>query len=512
MNGMYGPGGMLAAALLFLAASSRAQPLTLDTSFANNGRGTYLPSLPGFIDEVHAHAIGAQANGRIVVGGMVQRTYVLMGLTPNGDLDTAFGDSGIVKVLDEAACLDLIILDDDRILSCGVEDLGGGGRAIVSLHMPDGADDTVFSDSGYVLVPTTNGYDQAAGIGLQSDGMIIGTGAFDLDGDGFTEMAAFRMDQQGQMDPAFGSGGVVGLTLNAGWCWGQGIAQMPDGRVVFGGHSSYFLDPIVMICRVMPDGSVDTGFGGGDGIGMTSGGFFHDVGLGLVLQPDGKAVLGGYHWVPEQLSAYRFDLAGELDASFSGDGIAVGGPAVNSLYVVTGGIVGLPDGSFVVVGEDEGPFRLVRFATDGSVLATTATFFNDDAAAEDVCLQPDGKLLVCGHTHSIPENDSLAVARYTWNFSVAADTEREPVESIHVFPNPVKDVLWVFVPHRNAMERTQFTLSDLTGKPIAVPEPPGYEAPDGRHWSIDLTGLTTGAYCLQMHSGPFVASRLVLKE
>jgi uncharacterized delta-60 repeat protein len=70
----------------------------------------------------------------------------------------------------------------------------------------------------------------------------------------------------------------------------------------------------------LPDGSLDATFGG-DGVVITSFESNNAVGQAVVVQPDGKIVVGGYVIADTLAFALRRYLPdGNLDTSFSGDG------------------------------------------------------------------------------------------------------------------------------------------------------------------------------------------------
>ncbi|MFZ1332669.1 MAG: hypothetical protein WAR83_10780, partial [Flavobacteriales bacterium] len=486
------------------------QTITLDPTFGQGGKAEFDMALD-FFDET-ATCIGVQSNGKIIFGGEIEPFYTLMRLLPNGDLDITFGDSGVVRVLSDAICHDLVILDDDRILSCGT---GEGGvnfpmmsRAVVAMNLADGSPDTSFNGSGYLLVPSTFNVDAASGIALQSDGKILVTGYFGVDGDVYVEMVAIRLDQQGQLDPSFGGDGIVTKTLNAGGCWGEAIVQMPDGRIVFGGTTNYFLDKRVMICRVMPDGSNDPSFGNIDGIAMTSGPFEYYA-FDMELQPDGKPVLGGYDaWGP--LAAFRFNVSGSLDVTFGGDGVATGTFAI--IDYGPAGLVALEDGSFIVAGQGEGPFQVNQFSSDGTLMATASTGFGEPAAAWNACIQSDGKLLVCGNWHSILNGEQLAIARYDLDSPTALDEGHQITPKFSIYPNPVFELLWVRSSTILAKSRMLFSLTDLSGRVIKELIPMEGNDTLGQTLSFSMKDICPGLYSLNIFDGSVLSCHLLVKQ
>lgn len=495
-------------AIMILSARLNAQLLDPDSTFGLNGTTTLdLQSWQVLTGEELATSVDVQSTGRIILGGYIGKHYALIGLLPTGQLDTQFGDSGIVRLLDDARCQDVIVLDDDRILSCGY---GNGGtnfpaqyRAIVARHLSDGSPDSSFNDSGFVLLPSVHNHDGLYGLSLQADGRILATGWRDYDGDGYVEMLAARLLPNGTLDASFGANGMVGATLSAGECVGHGIVQVPDGSIVFGGSSSYFLDRIAMICRVLGDGTFDPTFGTG-GIAVTAAGFYEHYGFELAVQPDGRSVLGGYRLSPPIVAAFRFDQSGLLDPTFSVDGIATGGAFANWLDYASGSMVALDNGGFIAVGESEGPFRLVHFTSNGAVEATATTFFPEPAAAWGACLQPDGKLLVCGRTHNIFSGDELAIARYGAGSPLSSAETTSSLHSISLYPNPVTERMVVQCAWSGTL---RLMVHDVMGRVIQE-----QISKNGSNSVFDLSTLAPGMYCLTALNGELQQTRNFVKE
>ena len=92
----------------------------------------------------------------------------------------------------------------------------------------------------------------------------------------------------GELDPTFGiSGRVVlpaGPTTN-GYAYANALLVQPDARIVMAGYN--YPDGS-SVYRLMPNGDLDVTFGAGGRRDPGINGVF-----GLVLQPDGKFVVGG---------------------------------------------------------------------------------------------------------------------------------------------------------------------------------------------------------------------------
>ena len=133
----------------------------------------------------------------------------------------------------------------------------------------------------------------------------------------------------------------------------------------------------------------------------------------MAIQADDKIVAVGEVSVgQEDFALARFNPNGSLDASFSGDGLqttdflfGVGAAATD--VAVQG------DGKIVAVGGAGGDFALARYNTDGSLDTSFSgdgrkrTSFGGSDSANGVALQGDGRIVAVG-----AGNSEFALARY----------------------------------------------------------------------------------------------------
>ena len=229
----------------------------------------------------------------------------------------------------------------------------------------------------------------------------------------------------GDLDTTFGDGGRV-ITDFGGTQSAIDSALQPDGKIVAVGTFSGQFD----VARYNPDGSLDSSFSG-DGLVRT--GFGADEGAqGVAIQPDGKIVVAGFTTAgpgPQNLALVRYNADGSPDNGFDGNG---------SLFTDLGaseratGVAIQPDGGIVVaVAPAAGAppphdFIVVRYLSTGMPdggfgaggVATTDMGGSD--RANDVALQPDGRIILAGSSDAANISD-FAIARYLPNGSPDAD-------------------------------------------------------------------------------------------
>ncbi|WP_284186858.1 cadherin domain-containing protein, partial [Zoogloea oryzae] len=337
---------------------------TLDTSFGG-GDGMVTTAIGSGDDE--AHAVALQSDGRILVAGFTQnglhRDFALVRYLADGTLDTSFGGGdGIVTTDIGSSSTDeawsMVVQTDGRIVLGGTS---ANDFAVVR-YLADGSLDTSFSGDGKATADIAGATDTGYGLALQSDGKLVQSGSATV---GATlDFGVVRYNTDGSLDTSFGGGdGVVTTPVGSSFDVAQSVAIQSDGKIVVGGYFSNGSNNDIAVVRYTSTGAIDTGFGGGDGITTVDLGG-HDASWGLTLQSDAKiVVVGGAS--STDLAAVRLLSDGSLDTSFSGDGKLTAHLGNNSfLYSAAIGA----DGRVVATGysnttTDDG--LLVRFSSDG---------------------------------------------------------------------------------------------------------------------------------------------------
>ena len=288
-----------------------------------------------------------------------------------------------------------------RTLGAGSRDLGFGDRS--------GTDGLVYA------------------VAVQPDGKIVVVGDFkSMNGVACGSIA--RLNADGSVDPSFKSGS------GADDQWVKAVVVQPDGKLLVAGAFTRFNGVARPgIARLQADGSLDTGFAPGAMnrvawpeavIGGPNGGYaslngstvittggtiiLTGGGLGLpgytppvpqdtlipggqvnavVLQPDGKVVIGGIFAQVGGVTRYnlaRLNADGTLDTGFDPGPRENNGSAYNYASVVSA-LALQKDGRLLVAGNDSGTnngvlSRLVRLGADGSADGTFQPVTTSSAA------------------------------------------------------------------------------------------------------------------------------------
>ncbi|MBC8873188.1 MAG: VCBS repeat-containing protein, partial [Planctomycetes bacterium] len=315
--------------------------------------------------------------------------------TANGSIDTQSGSTAAVTITVDNA-------------------ISAGGSSNGTLDPGFGGDGKVTTDFGSIEADTT------FAVAVQSDGKIIAGGA---SGGVF---ALARYNSSGSLDTTFDGDGLVttNLTGTSAVQTISSLAIQSDGKIVAGGTID---GEQLGLVRYNVNGTLDTSFGGGDGIVVSNliGG--SEELNGLKLQSDGKIVVAGTADGGDLLVA-RYTSAGDLDTSFGfPDGFSTYGPELNVTYLGYDVVVQSSSGRIVVGGTrlSLGPvqdFVLVGFESDGDLdtafgtggVVQTDMVTGDSPDTSDVvfalALQPDEKIVAVG---DVGDGLDIGLARYT---------------------------------------------------------------------------------------------------
>jgi uncharacterized delta-60 repeat protein len=198
-----------------------------------------------------------------------------------------------------------------------------------------------------------------------------------------TSAAAWAQAAPGDLDPSFGTGGLVTTDFGGRGDFGLAVALQPDGKIVTAGNSSAVgvFSVAFALARYNPNGTLDPGFGSG-GTVLTSFGGSLSAAADVAVQPDGKIVAVGI--ANGDFGVARYNGDGTLDAGFGSGGLVTtdfGG------FDQANGVALQSDGKIVVVGILGGAVGVARYNADGSL---DSTFGSGGKVITDATATPDG--------------------------------------------------------------------------------------------------------------------------
>jgi len=239
--------------------------------------------------------------------------------------------------------------------------------------------------------------------------------------------SAANLPLAGDLDPAFGSAGVVTHSLSSNESGIGGIAVQPDGKIVAAASGS--------LVRYLPDGSPDSSFGEGGYVATEI------SAEAVVLQPDGKIVVAGESrpvssTIDSEFAVARYNPDGSLDTSFGTNGVTRTiipetlecggnwGASAQAIAILPGGDI-LAAGSVEIVDcyfPEDNWWALVRYTSGGSLDPTfgdagiVQTAFAGQDSLSGIAVQSDGKIVATGTGgawgHGGIDIATMALARY----------------------------------------------------------------------------------------------------
>jgi uncharacterized delta-60 repeat protein len=265
--------------------------------------------------------------------------------------------------------------------------------------------DYSFGVSGISKGPYTTQYSYAYGIAQQADGKILVTGYLE---DVTLSTFVTRFDTNGVVDTTFSN---PILTIGQLGDYGRAITVQPDGKILVTGFADNSTSDIYVV-RLLPSGDYDTTFGSG-GIAMTDfGNNTLDQAHDIMLQPDGKILVAGWSLNNDiDIALLRYNTDGSPDSSFGMNGKV--STDINNETQEGHGITLQSDGKILVAGlafnaVSGNDLAVFRYLADGTIDSSFGVngisippVNQDDDAANDIALQPDGKIVLAGYTYSV---------------------------------------------------------------------------------------------------------------
>ena len=373
---------------LHAGAAPRAGVGHLDASFANHGRfvKTVATGGGGGTPKDGAVTVRPLSNGEFIVADWADRPgsrdFAILKFHANGTFDKHFGGGDGIVYTDFNGGLDypdgIAIDSKNRIVVGGCVGPSAGAGCYdfgVARYTPAGKLDTSFGGGdGRVNTDFNGGNDYGNGLVLMPNGDIAVAGSVQGPGSGPTTFGIAMYTPAGALDPAFsGDGRESGLGPTG--TGAQGVAVTPDGKLTLVGT----LNGDIVLERFMPTGGLDPNYGSG---GVETADFGDtENGYSLVAQSNGAVTVAGYatssgpvtefliaHFKPNGATDLNFGTAGgETTTGFGGGDDAFANAIVQE-----------PDGKYVLAGQmlvsgNDNEFAFARYRSDGGLDASFGT-------------------------------------------------------------------------------------------------------------------------------------------
>ncbi len=176
----------------------------LDPTFNNGGVARASAGGP-------AYGVVVQPDGKLVVGGwsgygvtyLAGWDFGLVRYNPNGSLDRAFGNAGVVTTEmtphgpspsgDSSAYLRALVLQpDNRLIAAGTTAAANGGFGLARYN-PDGSLDPTFGSSGKVITSISDFGEDLSALALRPDGRLIAAGSSWMGANGSSRSCAGQL-------------------------------------------------------------------------------------------------------------------------------------------------------------------------------------------------------------------------------------------------------------------------------------------------------------------------------
>jgi uncharacterized delta-60 repeat protein len=321
----------------------------LDTTFGGTGYVVHNNAAGGNSDD-SGQSIALDSTGRILVAGWSRNTagsydMAIWRYNLNGTLDTTFGGTGYVVQSNTAGGvgydtgLSMALDSSSRILVTGYSynsTTGNFDMAIWRYNL-NGTLDTTFGGTGYVVHNNGaggNSDDYGISTALDSSGRILVTGYSYNNTAGNSDMVVWRYLPNGTLDQSFGNGKGFVVHNNAvggnSGDYGHSIALDSSGRILVTGYSTMSkpATPDMVAWRYLPDGTLDTTFGGTGYVfhNNAAGGNSTDVGYLIAVDSSGRILVTGYSMNAggnADTVIWRYLPNGTLDPTFGNGGVVV---------------------------------------------------------------------------------------------------------------------------------------------------------------------------------------------
>jgi uncharacterized delta-60 repeat protein len=371
-----------------------------------------------------------QPDGKIVVMGSLINAnitdFAVARFNIDGTVDSSFGTAGLQTTdfgYGNNFATDLAIQNDGKIIVTGTAYRGDSWDVALARYNIDGTPDNSFGENGLETTNLLNG--QAQSLAIQTDGKILVAGYL-FNGTN-NDFLLVRYNMDGNLDTSFNGDGVQTTDFNSSDDIANSVSLQTNGKIVVAGYNYKCGDTCsnldFAIVRYNTDGSLDNSFDS-DGKQTTNFNSFDDIAKSIVIQTDGKILIGGYSYngSNQDFALCRYTINGSLDILFSGDGKQITEFGNNEF----GNSMALQsNGKILIAGWDDGAdFNLACYNSNGNLDLTFKgkgkfadrmsfpsqgyTFYTSTA------LQSDGKIITAGYTWN-GKNFDFALARYNLN-------------------------------------------------------------------------------------------------
>lgn len=449
---------------------------TFDNTFGTNG--FIYSSLGGF--KCNANSVSIQNDGKIIVAGNLldsvypyTRYFTIIRLNIDGSFDTTFSNGGIDTTsfgFNYNDINSLLIQMDGKIVAGGSAGAYySNGNFALARYCVNGTLDTSFGNGGKVITHAGIANSSISAISIQTDGKIIA--AWTSRDSLIDNFVLARYNYNGTLDTTFGINGIVVKPLGIYSSQCTSMTLQNDGKIVTAGlsldsvnyNSNLYTD--FALVRFNANGTVDSSFGM-NGIVKTNEGFMNSEAHAVIMQSDGKIIIGGTSQTTSGmgtmnfLALLRYNTDGTLDNTFT---------------------FGTP----------------CHFDVPGN-------FPNESFNA--LAFQTDGKLIAAGkagdYTYSF--YTEFAIARFIMDTLWVGVENVYSGDNMSLYPNPTNGEILIDI--GNPINETVLEIFNTNGNKLLR------QKITNNKTRIDIRNLTNGVYFVRIVTEKKVKIRKIIKE
>lgn len=483
----------------------------LDLTFGINGSA--ITDLGNGYDQCSGLVI--QPDQKIVVGGRAQVNGgfypTLIRMNPDGSIDNTFGEDGITSgdvphsTTFYAEADALAIQPDGKLLYAFHLGAWGGDGLAVTRFNDDGSIDTSFGINGTASTIPFDNSNYSNSLLLQSDGKIVLVGRGQWYDGGPGHVSAVRFNSNGILDETFAVAGFFSLNLGGTNDQALDVKQQIDGKIVMTGIKSNSGFYEYLVIRLNENGSFDESFSD-DGIFSVGISGSYDNPKFIAIRNDGSILITGIAYT-ENMSDFGMVLmcltpAGEVNTSFGNNGITTYSFGVDDDFAESVAVDN--EGRILVAGHVEDFYiygAVLRFDENGILDSS----FGDNGISvidaysyhvENIKLQSDGKIVVCGWTGYSDTNEHHFTASRILSEDVNSVSDLSvDASSFTLYPNPTQGQIYLKFDESHSMEVSSYVLLDCFGRTISS----NPIKANADKFLIETSELAEGVYTVQLN-------------
>lgn len=269
---------------------------SFDTTFGTNG----IAIIDGGQTEV-AESFDIDSNGDYIISGYIEDDFAMAKVKSNGTLDIDFGNGGwVITPFSDFASYshDTIVSSIDGRIILGGMILDGYQNKYeyaLAVYLSNGNLDTTFGDQGilHFHVGTDNDFGMRI-LQLNNGQILIGGHSWYATSPLRYEVAVARLNANGSLDTTYGTNGIFKARLVAnGTSYLSGMTLQDDGKLVLTATANEAGDYNFGLARATANGQLDTTFGQGGKIFTHIPNSTYGESYNVGIEPDGKIVVSG---------------------------------------------------------------------------------------------------------------------------------------------------------------------------------------------------------------------------